>query len=413
MHDSPIKFNPATEEESFGYEIMGPILAECCWLLHQDLTARVNRDNACALFCSRGGLIIRRAYEHFLDYIDSTPPMAINDFMVSRLAASRLPFSQCRGDIAPLLALEFEGRDCAAVASALSGEQAPGTAQWSQPYSLKLLDQLLTTTETGRELNDRILTQSSLLQRHFNSLVVNRAQVIIVDTGVFGSIGHYLQLGLPTMDLRSVLLFRANYKRSADSHFPKAEGLICDNERYRPWAPRSVSRLYWPLIEAFFEPDLPSVQTYVTEPSGRVVSNLEISRWEQELIPVAGTARAGAFAYLSSLTAASTDTISSNATTAWRSLRTKIVYPTRADVRLLGVQQRALDFGSDDTVSFTHSSEKNSTTLSEKRGLVRESVWPEGTVRLMFPRTGGLWLRLMEYKRALFAAFALGRTFRN
>lgn len=393
--------NLPTASYNFGYEVMGPILAECCHLLHDHLVSTIKDDNSRVLFCARGGLIIRRALEFYLKRIKQTLPSISEDFMVSRLAASRLALITCPERIAPLLALEFEGRSCAEVASVLSNEDVPNEGTWELPYTLDRLFDLLSRNKEGKRLHDAIFQQADLLRNHFFFLSSGVNTVHIVDTGVFGSIGYFLELGLPRVSTQSVLLFRANYKKMEGLQLPLNTGLVCNEDQYCPWKPRTVSRLYWPFIESFFEPELPSVRTYRLESTGEILSNLQVPNWRDRLLPVPGSIRAGAFAYLASLKPASVSSIPKHSSDAWQQLRRLIVYPRQGDLALLGVTARGVDFGFDDIVSFGESTLSRS--LLAKIARVRASIWPEGEMRRLFPRTAWVWLRILETNRTLTA----------
>ena len=399
MSDLPISQEMSTAKYRFGFDLMGPILAECCLALytHLDETA----DNRCsrALYCARGGLTIRRALERFLERLEKTPPVTGKEFMVSRLAASRLALEVNPEKAAPLLALEFEGRSCAAVASVLSGFTVPSCGAWALPYRFERLSKLMSADPLGRQAREAMIEQASSLRAHLASISGDAQVLHIVDTGVFGSIAHYLTLGLPDKVLRSILLFRANYKRLRGPAFPPAAGLVCDQDHYCPWKPRTVSRLYWPFIEAFFEPELPSVRNYERVANGEVISNLQQSNWQARMSTDGNPIKAGAFDYLSTLNPTTAQTIVEQSTDAWRAFRKHIVYPEAKDVVLLGVAHRGVDFGFNDLVSFG-ATDSNTGALS-RIAQVRASIWPEGEIRRLFPKTAAVWLHLLEASRVV------------
>ncbi|MDR5752561.1 MULTISPECIES: hypothetical protein [unclassified Caballeronia] len=407
MTELPVRRAASKERHAFGFGVMGPILAECCHVLSIHLDA-VSHDGASrVLYCARGGLIIRRALDEFGERIQR-PRLDGADLMVSRLAASRLGLQACPQGVAPLFALEFDGRSCAAVASVLSGKTLPDRGDWALPYTLERLLRLFSADAHGREAHDAIASQAALLREHIASQCGSASTLYVIDTGVFGSIGHFLALGLPDRTVNAVLLFRANYKRRAGLSLPAAAGLVCDENDYSPWKPRSVSRLYWPFIEAFFEPELPSVRTFGRAADGEVTSNLQQANWQSRLSPQCDAMRAGAFDYLATLNPASVPSIEAHATRAWRALRKRIVYPTRDDLVLLGVTRRGVDFGFEDVVNFGDAI--SSTKAACPFARARESIWPEGEIRRLFPITAGAWLHMYEAGR--FAAAAGRAMFR-
>lgn len=387
------------DKYAFGFEVMGPILAECCHSLYSHLSKIVVDDRSKVLYCARGGLTIKRALSLYLQSTKLSLPNSGSDFMISRLAAARLSLASSPEMAAPMLMDEFKGRTCGEVASALAGEHVPCDGEWQKPYTHERFSELLSIEKEGRCVRRAIDLQAELLRDHFFSLTAESSSICIVDTGVFGSIGYFLATGLPNVEFHNILLFRANYKKDSQLQFPQATGLVCNEDNYCPWKPRTVSRLYWPFIEAFFEPDLSSVRTYQRSTGEGVISNLQIPNWEQRLSPIPASIRAGAFDYLGRLNADSVPAISKLSTKAWQYLRKQVVYPSLDDLALLGAAERGVDFGFDDVVKFGESAIPK--TILGKVSLVRASIWPEGEVRRLFPKTAKIWLRILEVNRTL------------
>lgn len=389
----------------FGYTILGPILAECCHVLHARLQkAAAAEPSLVALFCARGGLTLRYALKQYCTRMGKAVPAPTKDFMVSRLTAARIALEACPDQVERLLALEFEGRDCRSAASALSGMDPSDRNEWRRPYDLRTFLRLLSGSPEGRKVRDEITAQAELLRRHFAHLTTNARAVILVDTGVFGSIARFLSVGMDGPTIQTWMLFRANYKAGSGVPLPPGEGLICDQDYYTPWRPRSVFRLYWPLLESFFEPDLPSVRHYTATPCGEVISNLEIDHWRDRLIPEPTSLRAGANAYLLNMNPNSTREIREYASAAWIELRRRVVFPSDDDVACLSLTPRGLDFGFTDTVAFDtsvlHGNPLNRLVQAHR------SFWPEGAIRKALPATGTAILRAMEAWRYAKAALA-------
>lgn len=387
----------------FGYTVMGPILAECCHVLHARLQAAAAAEpSLVVLFCARGGLTIRNALHQYCTRMGKAVPAPTKDFMASRLTAARIALETCPDQVERLLALEFEGRDCRSVASALAGLGSPDGSEWRRPYDLQRFLRLLSDSPEGRRVRDEIATQADLLRRHFARLTATARAIVLVDTGVFGSISKFFSVGMDCPKIETWMLFRAHYKKGSCVEQPSGEGLICDQDYYAPWRPRSVFRLYWPLLESFFEPDLPSVRHYTVTPSGDVISNLEIDDWRDRLAPGPTSLRAGANAYLLNMKPGSAGEIRKRASAAWIELRRRVVFPTDDDVACLSLTPRGIDFGFTDTVVFDISG-LHGNPLS-RLAQARRSFWPEGAIRKALPATGTAFLVAMEAWRCAKAA---------
>jgi hypothetical protein len=224
---------------------------------------------------------------------------------------------------------------------------------------------------------------------------------MLCDTGVFDSILRYLQIGVPSIDWRMTLLFRANYKRISAPHFQSTVGAMSEFDAYLPWRSVTVPLLYWPFIEAMLEPDVPSVRYYRADSVGRVVSDLEIPDWQDRLTPRSGSVLAGACTYLRELTPKSIPSIVPRGWIAWSELRRRIVFPTAKDVWLLSVGRRMLDFGTDEAVEFAHRPDNAVRSMRQKLSTAAASMWPEGELRKQFPRTAGVLLLGWELSRTM------------
>jgi hypothetical protein len=389
--------------EAFGYAVMGPILADMLRQLGAHLQASRQRDTAVVFFCARGGLMLRRTLELFADRIGLNIQVRCADFMVSRLTAVRTALQFDPLAIAPLIEQEFAQRSCAEAAGALANVKVGTDARWSVPFKVARWIELTETTEVGRRIRAINNEQADLLRQHINSLRGTSGSVMLCDTGVFGSIARYLQVGVPAVHWQSTLLFRANYKHIPAPHFKSLTGVVSESDAYLPWRPATAVLLYWQLMEAMLEPPVSTVRYYRMD-SGRVISDLETGDWRQCLSPAAGSMLAGACAYIGNLTPGSIPSIQHCGQIAWSRLRRRIVFPTREDVALLAVGPRKWDFGLDETTEFTSRPDQMSRSLRAKFAAARASMWPEGELRKQFPRTAAVFLlgsELSRWARAL------------
>jgi hypothetical protein len=376
--------------EAFGYAVMGPILADMLRQLFAYLHASPRRDPSVVFFCARGGLMLRRTLEQFAGSVGLKIQVQCEDFMVSRLAAARTALQCDAAAIAPLVEEEFAGRNCAEAARALANEDVDDEPIWRTPFSVAQFSKLMENTEAGMRIWAIIDEQAELLRRHIDALRGASERVMLCDTGVFGSIGRYLQVGVPAVDWHSTLLFRANYKHISAPHFKSTTGVVSESDAYLPWRPATSVLLYWQLIEAMLEPAVSSVRYYHSDAAGRVASDLEVGDWQCGLTAPAGSMLAGACEYIRNLTPKAIPAIHHCGQTAWKRLRRIIVFPTREDVALLAVGRRKLDFGIDEDAEFISRPDKMAQSRRDKLATARGSMWPEGELRKQFPRAASV-----------------------
>jgi hypothetical protein len=399
-----MSMNDSQAREGFGYLVMGPILAEMLLNLHVYLDSPDHSDDAIVLFCARGGLMLRRALELFSDRMGLKPRLRRADLMVSRLTAARAALQNDETAIAPLIELELASCNCAEAARALTDIYVEAEAPWDASFNLARFTELLQTTETGKQVRQAFHEQAELLRRHINEVLGATSRAILCDTGVFGSIARYLQLGVPQVSWSAALLFRSNYKKMPTPHFDITRGVVCESNVYIPWQPMTSILLYWQLMESMLEPRLPSVRCYYLNAHGSVISNLQIADWRDCLKPAAGSLMAGALKYVASLSPRAMNQISDRARRSWNNLRRKIVFPSCSDVSLLAAGRRDLNFGADRAVTFPDSQSKKANSLRDKVGAARCSMWPEGELRRQFPNAAWVFLLASEMKRTIYAA---------
>lgn len=391
--------------EAFGHAVMGPILADMLRRLLGCLhDQRDPGTPVVVFFCARGGLTLRHTLELFVQRLKLDIPVRCEDFMVSRLTAARTALQYDPAAIAPLIEQEFANRTCAEAARALTNIDVGTDSRWNLPFTVARWLDLTAATETGRRISMVNSEQADLLRQHINALCGPSRHVTLCDTGVFGSIAQYLHVGVPTVDWHSILLFRANYKHIPAPHFEYTRGIVSESDSYLPWRAFTAVLLYWQLMEAFLEPDLSSVGYYQANAEGRVISDLETNDWRQRLSLQMGSMLAGACAYLGELTPRSMSSIRRRGQMAWSQLRRMIVFPTRKDVELLSVGERAFNFGSAESAEFSSLPDHRARSWRAKFAAARDSMWPEGELRKQFPSTAGVFLlgwELMRLLRAL------------
>lgn len=386
----------AEDRMSFGYTVMGPILAD---MLRQMYVRLQTSQPSMVFFCSRGGLVLRRALNLFTHSVGLDLQVQCEDFMVSRLTAFRAAFQLDPMAIAPLIEIEFAGRTCAQAVHALWDIKVDDELNWNAPFSLARLVQITQDGELGERIRATNDKQSALLRDYIDRLRGMNRRIVLCDTGVFGSVLQYLRVGVPAIDWRLILLFRANYKRISTPHFDFAAGVMSESDIYLPWNSCTVALLYWQLIEAMLEPALPTVRWYRCEPVGKVLSNLEIPLWEDRLDPPKDSFLSGACNYLRDLTPTSLPAIRSRGQRAWSQLRRMIVFPSRKDVELLQVGPRNLDFGTTEMVQFTSHLDTPGRSLREKISIASASMWPEGELRKQLPWIASPFLLVSEFSR--------------
>ncbi|WP_299662127.1 glycosyltransferase [Methylobacterium sp.] len=398
---------PFTSAERFGHDALGPIMAEFSLRLWLALRFFPHREDATVLFCARGGLRLKQVYERFLARTGLPSPIRAETLMVSRLVAARTCVTEPGEALLSELGREFAGRPMAEVAFALA--QRPGvqlSAHWDAPFEAGRFVRLLRGADSGADLiRQAVADQDALFRRHLQARTGGREHVILCDTGLYGSTVRLLRDGIPDRHWLCLQFARSNYKRLATPHFDCTLGLSVQSDTYKPWDRRTAALRFWQLIEAVLEPNLPSVRTFANPgPNEEPRSNLEIPDWQARLGEDDHGLFTGLLAYLDRLDGTALARIEDEAVLGWRRLRRAVVWPGPDDIATLSLPDRSRDFGRSERVTQFAS---GSSVRARRAMTIRDSLWREGAIMRMFPRTGCaglLAIELVQTGRALRAA---------
>jgi len=381
------------DAETFGRIALGPILAEFClrlWLFERFLQG----DDAVLLFCARGGLRLRLAYERFLARTGLPQRLPRADLMVSRLVAARTAFDPPSPGVLSELEREFSGQSMAEIAAALAQrDDLDLPPPWQAPFEKARFTTLLAGNEPGVAMLRRaVAEQDALFRAHLAACTGARRHGVLVDTGLYGSTVRILQEGIPDRQWSGLQFARCNYKRLPTPHFARTLGLSVESDGYKPWEVRTSALRFWQLIESCLEPELSSVRTFTAAAGGGPPrANLQVAGWESRIAPEQPGLFTGVLAYIDGLAPETLYRVPEDAARAWRHLKDAVVWPNAQAVATLSFGQRSRDFGRTELQAQFAGPD---TTSPLKQ--IRESLWREGAVVRSFPRGGRLALPLIE-----------------
>jgi FMN phosphatase YigB (HAD superfamily) len=392
--DRPAPVLPrATDTETFARTVLGPIVTTFCLHIWLYLVQTEADSRPVLLFCSRGGIGIREAFERTLSTLGLNLEARRENLMISRVAAVRGALLVRSRSAIEEMDREFQGAPLRDAASALGGRTYALSDRWDAPFDARVFVDMLDTPE-GQEVLRDIEVHHRLFHRHVRELAGDADRIILCDTGLYGSTHRLLVAGDPSLPLETILFARSNYKGFDEAHFPKVVGLIVDRRAYNPLDNATSVLRYWHLIERVFEPKIQSVRTFTEDPEGRVIGNCGEIRFGH-LDPSTGNAfMTGALAYVDQLPPHSGRIVMRDTMVALRRLRAAITYPTPGDLALLDVGERSRDFGRVDTIGVI-GKERRRSLLARLEALRGES-WREGAIATGFPVSRIVLLPLVD-----------------
>ena len=367
---------------SFGRDIFGPIVTQFCLMIWLYASEAEKGDNPCLLFCARGGVGIREAFEHTLARLRLPLKMRRENIMISRLVVARAALLARSTSAIEELNREFRGSLLADAASAIGGRPYVLSDDWGQPFDAEKFLSLLFSS-SGAEVLADIEEQNALFARHFKNLIGSASRIILCDTGLYGSTQRLLASAFPQLRIETIQFARSNYKGHNDEHFPKVVGVMVEQNIYSPLNPHSCVLRYWQLVESLFEPPVASARLFREDDQGEIQANCGAINFGDVDPTTNNPLLSGALSYIKVLPVDGGAAVFRDVEAAWRRLQSAIIRPTEADLRCLTVGDRSVDFGRPEVLQIFEREPKK--TFVNKLVSLQAQLWREGAIAREFP----------------------------
>ena len=368
------------DRAAFGREVFGPIVAQFCLYIWLYARQAETQGDAALLFCARGGIGIREAFERLIAKLELPLAIRRENILISRLVAARAALIQQSSSVLDELGREFKKNTFVDVANALGGRTYDLSGPWQLPFEPSRFFAMIDSPE-GRVVLEDIARQNRLFERHLEQVAGEAARIILCDTGLYGSTQRLVAAGLPERKFETIQFARCNYKGLSEDHFPQVTGLVVEEDLYNPLRIETVILRYWQIIESLFEPAIPSVRHLSEAADGTVYSNAGEIAYAR-LDPSHGNLLlSGALQYIDRIKDGTE--IMSDADLAWVRLKQAITNPRAFDMMALGVGARSVDFGRQESVYVLKQSV--APDLARRLTAVKSQLWREGAIARDFP----------------------------
>ncbi|MBB2697053.1 UNVERIFIED_ORG: FMN phosphatase YigB (HAD superfamily) [Rhizobium esperanzae] len=381
---------------AFGREVFGPIVAQFCLYIWLYAAQAETEANAALLFCARGGIGIREAFERLLEKLGLPLAIRRENIQISRLVAARAALVRRSPAVLDELGREFSKNSFAEVANALGGRIYDLRGSWELPFEASRFFAMLETPE-GLVVLEDIARQNELFERHLQQIVGDASRIILCDTGLYGSTQRLVASGLPERQFETIQFARCNYKGLSEDHFPRVTGLVVEEDLYNPLKVETVILRYWQIIESLFEPAIQSVRHFSEADDGTIRSNAGDIAFGR-LDPAHGNLLlSGVLQYMERL--GNGAQIMRDGDLAWTRLKQAITNPRAFDMMALGVGSRSVDFGRQESVYVLEQSA--APDLARRLATVRSQLWREGAIARDFPFLKSALLPALEMAHIL------------
>lgn len=383
----------------FAYRYLGPVFNEFCHRLYLHQQAFADRS-ACALYMARGGMRLRAVFNEFLQRHHLPAPLDQQDFMASRYMACKATADILPEQVAATFETEFRGqcvrdmaqallpagvvRDAAVALNTLPPELAEASPVTAEHYwALRRPS----TGEYADLLNRHLADQASLYREYLDRQFGQYDDLVVVDTGWYGSILAMLMKAFPRWTWWGAHFGRWSYGRPAPPHFARITGLCFEAAKRDPGRLETVFCEYHHLIESPMEPRLPSVEYMERDGRGGVASNLEnATDWRQRVTDRDDDFFSGILAYVAEGPCQGRATVARRQChAALRTLRRKILFPSRRDVEVMLVGDRGFDFGKPGAWGVMRGKHR-AASIREGCNQTCHALWQPGQAVLSFSR---------------------------
>ena len=386
-----------------GLSVLGPIFARFARDLRLQAGAAGPEHDVALLFCARGGLRMRPAYETACTALGLGTGGRTADLMVSRLQAAKVGLGRSPNAVDEFVR-ESVGRDLGSAARLVLGPRCAHLGDdpslVSRPVDADGMMRLFERRDAlGPMLGSRVAAERNAFAMHIAEASGGRSRLMLVDTGLYGGTMRILEDAFPEYAWSCSLVGRANYRGTPAPHFARTAGLLFEADTPTGRRPATALLRHWHLVEGLFEPDLPSATTMSCDEEGRPCSDLEVAGWREKVLARGMPLYDGMTDHLASLSPADLSDLDLKADRAERLLARMILRPTARDVVALDVGARSMDFGREGASLVVRPVEGR---LRSRVWSVRHSLWREGQIRRAVPLPGialhafGLSRRLLE-----------------
>jgi hypothetical protein len=387
----------------FSKNILGPVFAKYCYENWLHLSA-FGDEPSVALFCARGGFRLKYLYDNFCEKVEKPTPVQTKNFMISRVSALKVCAYKRPDVVDDFILDEMKDKSIAQILLSLSDknkeiESLLPSVSFSE--SRRISDVLKEDTELSKKLVSIFKDQYDLFREYLLDVSDGANNLILCDSGLYGSTQRSLAAALPEMDWFGLYFARANYRSASEDHFSNIVGLISEYNSFHPLKPSSIFLIYWHLIEDTLEPKTASVKGYVRGENGNVkeypgcdLGSVAPKKEEEPFFAAISD-------YINELTPESWLMIDRDFNRAIKKLRRMVSFPSSQDVEAMCVGSRTRDLGTTDSVSILRPISSN---FKGKIQNIRTSLWREGQCRAEFGMLAPVLLIGLEL-RTLFKIF--------
>lgn len=375
----------------FGYQLLGPVIAEYLHKLYGVVTFFEQKRDAKVLFVSRAGIRIKKALDTFLQTLGKDPTESNADyFWISRLMVTKGIWSNDRDAAIATLTPEFYHSKVSDIVEALYRyEGIPSDFPVSHGSMETPGNQLKPFFDDNGPVAEALSThldqQSDYFNRYLKACLADHKTALLVDTGWAGTAQRLLADAFPDTEWWGAYFGRYGFEHTNRKYWRNMMGLAFEQDQYDFKKPETSIILNRHLIESLFEPKGNSIERLIQLDDGSIQApgskTILADNPDQTKDPIF----TGVLHYLAQLPDGDSLTqLHKNARKAWYELSRIITLPTEEETEILSGISRSADFGKTLAVSLLLPTESRFSHDSPELR-IKDALWPAGQAAIEYP----------------------------
>ena len=375
-----LKFN-------YGRNMLGPVMAHYLDRLHTYLGVCEKVHGKKVLFAARAGVRIHQLLDLYQSRAGKDPLQHASLFWVSRLMAAKGIWNKARQDSLRLLKSQFQWRTENKFAEAMLRQVKGATlAGMRESKERGKFDPEAFFQHRHPDVDlvkQHFDEQAHLFEQYLNGLVDGYDGCVLVDTGWQGTTQRLLARAFKDIEWDGIYFGKSGFKDSDRTFWDRMIGVVFEGDQFDPTKPETCVVLHRHMIESLFEPDGPSIETFVSVDDTPKAVGSDILDQPLDL-EGADPIFAGLADYVSNVAATkSPGEIAYDAEVQWPEIARFVVHPEEQDTLIYSTTERSADFGQTIKVPVLYPA-RNRSQKDDAQRRIREALWQGGQAAIEY-----------------------------
>lgn len=381
--------NPSQSAYEFGKSVLGPIIHYYLHVLDQHMRY-LDDGQTKFLYVSRAGVRIKALMDLYRTSVPSVPFHDEDYLWMSRILTVKACYQRVPELALTVIKKEFPSHTVGDAVRALLATEPnmPPFEAGARPFSLPattIAEAFNDAHPVFAQIQQHFATVASHFDAQLHGLVAGKSRVVLIDSGWQGTSQTLLEAAYPQYTFVG-LYVATMYGAGQTLPTPKqSHGMLFEANEYVPTQPITALWYNRHVMESLFEPKAPSIETLVTDASGKVYAPQSDALLHYVAQLDDDAHYIGVCDYLAGLPAAMS--IHQRYADFYRASHVfaqTVLFPTVDDIPVVVTKKRTADFGRSLVVPVVYDAiDRHEYDSPEQR--VREAIWIQGQIAMEYP----------------------------